>query len=137
MFLLVPFSKFWCTSHQPILVVDVDWRVSHVKRLMARWLQNLCPFLNFDLLGTATRQPPSPFWVCPCVWYLNINSFSSGTTPWHGIVYHVFCLGAGLPVKINVMLRNAALLWVVHLSDLQWGIPVVFSIINKIYKFTV
>jgi hypothetical protein len=53
--LIIYFSKFQCTSHQPFSVVDFGWRVNHVKLLISS--TKIC-FLNFGfggLGGAATR----------------------------------------------------------------------------------
>ena len=46
----------------------------------------------------------------------------------------MLCLCPCLPAKINVLVRNAALLWVVCLSDFQVR-HTRFLLINKIYKY--
>ena len=59
-FIYIYFSKFQCTSHQPVSVTDFGWRVNHVKLLISLCLQNLYLFLN--LLWGGRLQPP-PLWV--------------------------------------------------------------------------
>jgi len=54
------YSKFQCTSHRPISLVDWGWRSNHVKRLISSCVQNMCIFLNLDL-GNCSPAAPSPF----------------------------------------------------------------------------
>jgi hypothetical protein len=62
--LLIYFSKFWYTGHEPISVTNFGWRVNVVKVLIPSCLQNLF-FLNLGFGGfgeAAARQPPPPWW---------------------------------------------------------------------------
>ena len=63
---------FQCTSHQPISVADLGWRVNNAKPLLSSCL-------HFFLItpwkggGAAARQPlPPPFWVGQ--WCCNLSS---------------------------------------------------------------
>jgi hypothetical protein len=49
--LLIYYTKFECTGHQPISAANFGWRVNHIKCLILWYLRNVCFKFRLGMLG--------------------------------------------------------------------------------------
>jgi hypothetical protein len=73
------FSKFYCTSHQPISVADFSWRVNRVTCFTSLSLQYLSFFVNINVRGGGCSSATFLLGVC----LVNTIMYNkTGCIPW-------------------------------------------------------